>query len=134
MTERQSGQARRVDTGHHYQEIRHFFDLTSSATAIPPQLIEVYEEFIQTLSPMEKALGLKSKVGQSTFTISRPELLEHMRQGDEIGRDVAESFLEVTYSELPPKDQAHAQANPEFLVQTTVERFQAAIDIRRQRS
>lgn len=57
-----------------------------------------------------------------------------MKQGDELGRDWAETLFEGTFGCLTQEEKVKAQANPELLVASTVERFRSAIEKRRAQS
>lgn len=80
-----------------YEGIRPWF--SERFPTIPPELTDVYAEFIGTLPPAQASIGLE--VGQ--YMTTRVGLVEEMRQGTELGKISAEALFEGAYGGLTPE-------------------------------
>ena len=125
MTEKEPEPVRSFDDRPHFEGIRPWFE--AEIPDIPPELTSVYERYVDSLDPGEASMRMQ--IGHD-FLGGEGEMVYHMKEGDPVGRNWAETLLEGTFVTLDPEEQARIRANPHLLVEITVGIFSTAIDKR----
>src|SRR3989344_1078581 len=113
-----------VDQG---QEFRSWFQ--TNFPEIPPEFLQIYSEHIRSLPANAVSLTMPPETIKGRV-MTRPQLLEEMHRGTDLGKEWARQLFEGTYLYLDPEEKQAALKNPQILLKKVLDTYQAAVDVK----